>query len=44
MKIKVLGFYKGGFVSGTYWFGEKDRWALNELRTHFKGLIYKIKE
>lgn len=45
MKIKVLGFYKGSFVSGTYWFaGDKeDMEALQDLRQHFWGVIKRIK-
>ena len=45
MKIKVLGFYKGSFVSGTYWFaGDKeDMEALQDLRSHFVGLMWKVK-
>lgn len=45
MKVKVLGFYKGSFVSGTYWFtGDKeDMEALRDLRSHFVGLMMKVK-
>lgn len=44
MRIKVLGFYKNQFTSGEYLLTDKsDFQALNEMRTHFTGLIYKTR-
>lgn len=45
MKIKVLGFYKGNFISGTYFFsGDKeDMKVLQDFRSHFVGLMMKVK-
>lgn len=45
MKVRIIGFYKGSFVSGTYWFAKdkEDKEALHDLRSHFVGLMMKVK-
>lgn len=45
MKIKVFGFYKGQFTSGTYLFVDRDDMqALQELRRNFVGFMHKVRE